>query len=80
MKTKLVFSTETTDTECWTDLPFIPRIDEWFNVVDILKEEEIRHIHKSAYCWTGIRGTVQSVEYRHNNNDFYAEIYVWCED
>jgi len=41
MKTKLIFSTETKDFEQWTDLPFIPRINEWLNVADILKNEEI---------------------------------------
>jgi len=64
MKTKLIFSIETKDTEQWTDLPFIPRINEWINVVDILKKEEIVTIYQSAKCWSGNRGYVQSVEYR----------------
>jgi hypothetical protein len=80
MKTKLIFSTETKDTEQWTDLPFIPRINEWFNVLDILKKEEIIDIMHSARCWSCIRGTVQSVEYRHDGNAFYVEVFVWCED
>lgn len=80
MKTKLVFSTETLDTEQWTDLPFIPRLSEWLNVLALLKDEEIKKIKTSAHCWSGIRGTVQSVEYRHDNNEFYTEIFIWCED
>lgn len=36
MKTKLVLSTEKIKTEQWTDLPFLPRMDDWFNVKDIL--------------------------------------------
>ncbi len=80
MKTKLVFSTETKDTEQWTDLPFVPRINEWFKVVDILKKDELGAILQSAHCWSGNRGTIQSVEYRHDDNDFYAEVFVWCED
>jgi len=27
-----------------------------------------------------VRGLVQSVEYRKDEEGFYAEIYVWCED
>jgi len=80
MKTKLIFSTETIDTEQWTDLPFIPRTNEYFNVSDILKKEEIVVIQQSAYCWSGIRGIIQSIEYRHNDDEFYAEVIIWCED
>jgi hypothetical protein len=80
MNAKLIFSTDTEDIEHWIDLPFIPRISEWINVMEILKKEEILAILQTASCWSGARGTIQSVEYRHINNDFYAEIYVWCED
>ena len=80
MKTKLIISTESKDIECWNDLPFIPRINEWVNVVDILKKEEIDDMLQSAHCWSGIRGIVQSVEYRRDDTDFYVELYVWCED
>jgi hypothetical protein len=80
MKTKLIFSTETKDIEQWIDMPFVPRINEWINLVDILKKEELEAIVKSARCWSGMKGTVMTVEYRHGDNDYYAEIYVWCED
>ncbi|HEY4786692.1 MAG TPA: hypothetical protein VIH57_11610 [Bacteroidales bacterium] len=80
MKAKLVFSTETLDMEQWAELPFIPRINEWINVPDILKEEEIKRIKTSSLCWSGIRGRIQTVEYRHNDSEYYAEIYIWCED
>lgn len=80
MKTKLIFSTQTKDMQQWTNLQFIPRINEWFNVAEILKPDEVITIQQSAMCWSGIRGTVQSVEYRHDDNEFYVEIYVWCED
>lgn len=79
MKTKLIFSTKTKDTECWTDLPFIPRKEEWFNVQDILLVEEIAEIKKTANRWSGVRGLVQSVEYRHGDNEFYSEIIILCE-
>jgi hypothetical protein len=80
MKTKLIFSTETKDTECWTDLTFVPRVHEWFNVQDILKDEELEMIKKSAICWSGAKGIIQSVEYRRDSNDFYVEVFIWCED
>jgi len=80
MKTKLIFSTQSKNTEQWTNLPFVPRINEWFNLADVLKPKEINAIQLSAYSWSGNRGTVQSVEYRHDNNDFYVEIFVLCED
>jgi hypothetical protein len=81
MKTKLTFSTDTKDTEQWTDLPFIPRLNEWINVLDLLKKEDLVQIWQSARCWSGIRGSVMSVEYRRaDDNDFYIELFVWCED
>jgi hypothetical protein len=80
MTTKLIFSTSTNSTYYWTDLPFIPRVNELVNVQDILKEEEIEDIKTSAKCWSGIRGIVQSVEYRHDDNEFFAEVSIWCED
>jgi len=80
VRTKLIFSTEVNDTEYWTDLPFVPRINEWFNVLEILKKEELVAIWQSAQCWSGVRGTVQSVEYRHDDKEFYAEVFIWCED
>lgn len=80
MKTKLIFVTKTKYTEQWTNLPFIPRLNEWINVHDILKKEEIAAIWKSAHCWSGIRGTIHSIEYRHDDNAFYAEITICCED
>jgi hypothetical protein len=80
MKTKLIFSTEAKDTEQWSDLSFVPRLNEWFNVQDILKTDELEIIKKSTHCWSGIKGRVQSVEYRHDDNNFYVEIFIWCED
>lgn len=79
MKTKLIFSTEANDTVQWTFFSFIPRIGEWLNVHDILKKDEIENIKASAYSWPGIRGKIESVEYRHDDNDFYVEIIIWCE-
>jgi hypothetical protein len=80
MKTKLIFSTGSSDIEQWTDLPFIPRINEWLNVKDILKEDEIENIRTSSQLWSGIRGKIQSVEYRHDDNVFYVEIIVLCNE
>ncbi|HPT20535.1 MAG TPA: hypothetical protein PLR88_01200 [Bacteroidales bacterium] len=80
MKTKLIFSTEKREIDYWSNLPFIPRIDEMINVKDILKNEEVNEIQKSAYCWSGIHGKVKSVEYRHDDNEFYIEMIIMCED
>ena len=80
MKTKLIFSTAKKEKEQWTDLPFIPRINEWLNLQDILKTEEIATIRQSSENWLGIRGIIKSVEYRHDENDFYVEVYVLCDD
>lgn len=80
MKTKLVFSTEKKDFEHWIELPIIPHLNEWFNVQDILEPEKVIEIKKSAFCWSGVRGKIQSVEHRHHDNDFYVEVFVWCED
>ena len=80
MKAKLIFSTETKDTEQWTDLAFVPRMHEWFNVQDILKTDEIEMIKQSANCWSGVRGSIESVEYRHDDKKFYIVVFIWCED
>jgi hypothetical protein len=80
MKTKLIFATATKNNEQWTDLPFIPRTNEWFNVQDILVANEIAEIKASARSWSGVRGMVRSVEYRHDDNEFYAEVIIRCED
>ena len=80
MKTKLVLTTEKNETEQWTVLPFIPRIDDWFNVKDIFTDEEIDNIRKSASEWSGEIGKVRSVIYRHDDNEFYVEVKIWCED
>lgn len=80
MKTKLIFFTETKGIEQWTDLPFTPRINEWFNLQDILLPDEIESIKQSAQCWSCNKGVVQSVEYRHDDNEFYSEVCILCED
>jgi hypothetical protein len=80
MKSKLIFSTKTSSTECWTILPFTPHINEIFNVQDILMDEEVSVIKQSANHWSGVRGIVESVEYRHDDDEFYTEILVRCED
>jgi hypothetical protein len=80
MKTKLILSTQQREMEFMTILSFTPRIDEWFNIPDILKTDEWTELKQSAKCWTGIHGTVKSVEYRHDENDFYQEIKIRCED
>jgi hypothetical protein len=80
MKTKLVLSTEKNETEQWTYLPFIPRIHDWFNVKDLLTKEEIEEIKRNSISWSGEKGKVQSVEYRHDDNEFYIEINIRCED
>jgi hypothetical protein len=80
MKTKLIFSTETKDTEYWTDLPFVPRAKEWFNVNDILGPDVLQSVRDSAKCWSGIKGIVETVEYKRDEKEYYTEIMVWCED
>jgi len=80
MKTKLILSTENKDTEYWADLPFVPRTKEWFNLQDILKNDEIRTVRDSAQCWSGVKGVIETVEYRQNENEYYTEIIIWCED
>ena len=80
MNIKLVFSTENNDFEHWIKVPTIPRLKEWFNVQEIIKPELFLEIKKSAFCWSGEKGTIQSVEYRHNKKQFFVEVYIWCED
>jgi hypothetical protein len=80
MKTKLIFCTEKKELEKWTDFPFVPRLNEWINVVDIVQKEEIAEIYQTAECWSTPRGTVMSVEYRRLENEYYAEVRIWCED
>ena len=80
MKQRMIFSTETADMECLFELPFVPRIGEWIRLTDILDSKQVLTIQKTAVCWSGERGVVQSVEYCKNNDDFHTEIYVWCED
>jgi len=80
LKTKLIFSAETKDTEYWTDLSFVPRMHEWLNVQDILKSEELKIIRKFAHCWSGVHGAIESIEYKHDDNEFYTEVFIWCED
>jgi len=80
MKVKFLFSTESMDLEYWTNLPFIPHLKEWFNVQDMLNTQDLAKVIKSANCWSGERGLVQSVEYRFDGTDFFSEIIVWCED
>jgi hypothetical protein len=80
METKLIFTTTTKRKEYWTHLPFAPHVNEWFNVKDILKTDELNEIALSAQQWSGTKGIIESVEYRHNDNDFYAEVTVRCEN
>lgn len=80
MKTKLQFATETDAYDVWTQLSFVPRINEYFNVQDLLKKEEIARIKTTAQSWSGTKGIVQSIEYRHDDNDFYTEIVIRCKD
>jgi hypothetical protein len=72
--------TETKDYESWKELPFIPKINEWINVPEFLKEDEFSIVKQSANCWSGSKGVIESVEYRSDNNNYYNEIIVWCED
>ena len=80
MKTKLLLSTSGKCEEIWTNLPFIPRISEWFNVSDLLNADELMALVKASKGWSSGKGIVQSVEYRHDDNEFYTEVVVGCED
>lgn len=80
MKTKLVLSTNRKDFEYWFELPFIPHINEWFNVKDVLTPTDVELIKNDAVCWSGVRGQIESVEYRKTENAYYSEVIVWCED
>jgi hypothetical protein len=80
MKTKLILSTDTKKFEYWTRIPFIPRCNESFNIQDILMENEIAEIKNKAHHWNGVTGIIQSVEYRHDDNDFYVEICIGCKN
>jgi hypothetical protein len=50
------------------------------NIRDILMDGEIMQIIQTSHVWNGNKGIVQSVEYRHDDNDFYVEVIIWCED
>jgi hypothetical protein len=79
MNTKLIFTTGAKNIEYWTELPFIPRMNELFNVTDILNRQDIEKLKGTAVSWEGIHGTVLSVEYRLNDQkEFFMEIYVVC--
>jgi len=80
MKTKLIFSTETSELEHWIDFPIIPRIKEWIRVSDFLSINELNHLKQSALCWSGEKGTIDAVEHRYNPEGFFTELLVWCED
>ena len=80
MQVKFIFSTENKDVESWLEFPFIPRIGEWVSVPEFLKEEDLAEIKKSANCWSGLKGVVETVDYRKNNAGYHIEIIVWCED
>lgn len=80
MKTKLILSTETIDIEYWKNLPLVPKMHEWLNVQEILSPNELSPIKKSANCWSGVRGSIEFVEYKPDENEFYAEVFIWCED
>jgi len=80
MKTKIVFSTETSDSDFWFDLPIIPRIGEFLKAKDFIDANQLFAIQETANCWSGDKGLVQSVEYCKNDDGMYVEMYVWCED
>jgi hypothetical protein len=80
MKTKLVLSSEKKDFIQWTDLPFIPRVRDYFNVSDILRPDEIEDLKNHSISWSGEKGIVKTVEYRHDDDGFYIEIGIQCED
>jgi hypothetical protein len=82
IKTKFIFSTEKRDHEEWMDIPIVPRINEWIDVQSFFNSrvETLEHIKCAAICWSGIRGIVQSVEYKYLENGCFPEIVVWCED
>ncbi|MGE0079600.1 MAG: hypothetical protein AB7S48_17195 [Bacteroidales bacterium] len=80
METKLMFSNESQNFEQRTDIPFIPRINEWvINTNNILKPMEMLEIKQSSRYWPGIKSVAQSVEYQHADNEFYVEVYIRCE-
>jgi hypothetical protein len=80
MKTKLILCTCKKNFEQWTELPFVPRINEWLNIREILGKDEITTIKQSSDNWSGIRSIIWSVEYRHNDDGYYIEIVALCED
>ena len=77
MQTKLIFSTENKDLESWLELPFVPRIGEWVTVPEFVKDQDFLEIKKSANCWSGSKGKVETVDYRKNSNGHHVEIIVW---
>jgi hypothetical protein len=78
-KMQLVISTQKATKKLWTYMPFIPRIGEWFNVKDILRDEEIEDIKATSPSWKGIHGAIRHVEYRHDDNEYYVEVLILCE-
>jgi hypothetical protein len=78
MKTKLIFCSGTSKLKQWTILPFVPRIGEYFNVKEILRKRELKTIMAASDNWHGVRGIIQSVEYRCGKNDFYVEVEIFC--
>jgi len=80
MKIKIVFSTETSDSYFWFELPFIPRIGEYLKVNDFINDKQLFSIQETAHCWSGTKGLVQSIEYCKNDDELFVEMYVWCED
>jgi hypothetical protein len=80
MKIRMIAANERRDTDFQIDYPYVPRINEWVNIRDMLPAEKVDEIKKSASCWSGEKGIVQSVEYRRTESDFFIELYVWCED
>ena len=76
----MIFSTDTADMESMFEFSIIPGIGEFIRLTGFLNSKQIAGIQNSAVCWSGVRGIVRSVEYCKNDEGFYVEIYVWCED
>ena len=66
--------------EKWVELDIIPRIEEWVETEDILSKSEHDITYENSTLWSGDIGTVWTVKLRKDENGFYYEIKILCED
>ena len=83
MRIKTIYYNGRCDTETftlWDNIDFVPPIGEYVAVKAIIPKHQHIILEENANCWSGYYGVIDNRRLSKDDQGYYYELFINCED